>query len=128
MSTKYSTSGNPRWTWVHQKGNPHLTSHLQERYDERTPRWACSPETAWEDGVDVSDLAPYLEDQGGQTPEEVRYYAESNLSGTDWHGVVFIVTDGSIVTCYTHQSLAKLQFGRAVQEFLVTLAAEEGYV
>lgn len=63
MSTKYSITESQRWSF--DRDNPNLTIHIENRYDERTPEWASSPETAWMDGIDVSDLAPYLADNGG---------------------------------------------------------------
>ncbi len=126
MSTKYSITSSERWSFDRQ--NPNLTIHALNRYDERTPSWASSPERAWTEGVDVSDLAPYLEDQGGQTPEEVRYYAEPSPDHRDWHGVLVLVRDGSMITCYTHEGLTRLDHGLALQAFLRTIAVEEGFL
>jgi len=123
-STKYSITSSERWSF--DRNNPNLTIHLEDRYDERTPHWASSPEHAWTNGVDVSDLAPYLEDRGGQTPEKVRYYAESHPENKGWHGVILLVRDGSILTCYTHESLTRLDYGHALQAFLRTIAVREG--
>lgn len=127
-NTKYGNqiTRNSRWQWDHKSGNPNLTKHALERYDQRTPAWSSSPEHAWTNGIDVTSLSDYLIDKGGQTPEEARYYAET--TDREWFGVLLLVRDSSIVTCYSHRSLQRLDHGRALQAFLVMLAAGEGWV
>lgn len=126
MSTKYSVS--PREKWRHAEQNrPRITDHAVDPHNQRTPSWSSSPETAWTNGIDVSDLASYLEDQGGQTPEEVRYYAEDR-AGVEWYGVLLLVYDGCVVTCYTHDSLRRLDYGTALQAFLKEIARGEDYI
>lgn len=70
-----NTAVSAEWRWRHERGNPRITTHCQERWDERTPPGAVAPETAWEYGVGVGDgvLAAFA-DQGGQTPDEMRLY------------------------------------------------------
>ncbi len=126
MSTKYSVS--PRTRWQHQHQNrPRITDHAVDRHDERTPCWSSSPEHAWTNGIDVTSLAPYLEDSGGQQPEQVKYYAETR-AGLEWYGVLLLVYDSSVVTVYTHDSLTRHDHGTAVQAFLRELARDEGYI
>lgn len=48
--TKYSVSQRTRW---HRAQGVRMSDHALERWDERTPDWACAPEVAWERGEDI---------------------------------------------------------------------------
>lgn len=95
MSTKYSVSERTRWTF---HGFPRLTDHAADRWDERTPRDAVAPETAFEEGMDVSEVRDKVVDKGGQQPDQVVYwYERTNLEA---YGILFIVRDDVIKTVY----------------------------
>lgn len=88
---EYDTAVGDEWYWRHEEGNPRITTHCQDRWDERTPAGAVAPETAWEHAVGVGDdVLDAFEDQGGQTPDEVRLYHGVTAAG-ETYSVLFIV-------------------------------------
>ena len=94
MSRAASPASN-QFEWT-QQGNPPMSRHLLQRWDERTPSVYPSPEYAWEMGAEVSGLRYAFQDRGGQIPSRCRYYWDAL---TDF-GVVLLVNDGICVTVY----------------------------
>ena len=88
-TAKYSTSR--AWQWQYENDNPRLTTHFLQRWNERTPPGAVSPETAWDHAVGIGDhLVEYFEDSGGQVADEVRLYHGQTSSG-EYYTPLFIV-------------------------------------
>lgn len=116
--TKYSVGRNARWRWDNEQNNPHMTIHLQERWDERTPIWAKSPEHAYLHGVDIDHIIGYFTDNGGQTPERAVYFAERRRD--DGYGVVLLIRENCVVTVYRLASIENT----AIRAFLTAVEQE----
>lgn len=102
MSThKYSTDTPSRFIdathrWEKQADDrPHFSDHALERWDDRTPDDAVSPETAWERGIDADELRmEVFADADGRAPDRVRVYGTAEFS------VAFLVANGNVLTVY----------------------------
>lgn len=97
-TTKYSISEGSRWR--HKTGK-YLTIHAQDRWDERTPTDARSPEWVFERATRARD-AERLEvfREGGHSSmdtDSVWVYRGQTASG-EHYGAVFVETDDNIVT------------------------------
>lgn len=88
MSTKYTVSGRERWR-LNSGHNVRLSDHALERWDDRTPEDSSSPEHAFDNAVDVSELRENLVDNAGQVPDKAYYWYEK--TGTASYGIVFLV-------------------------------------
>lgn len=122
MSTKYSVSPTERWR-LQSETRPRFTEHSLERFDERTPEWAHSPEHAYLEGIPLHGVLDLLTDKGGQTPERARLYAESK-SPSEYYGVVLIIRNNHVMTVL---SLSGFE-DKALQAYLEVLAIEEELV
>ena len=88
MSATYSISNRERWR-LHSDHETRLSEHSIDRWDERTPEDSVAPETAFDQSVDVSTIAHHLEDEGGQIPDEARFFYDADASKP--YGIVFLV-------------------------------------
>lgn len=116
--TKYSIERNARWRWDHELGNPHMTEHLQERWDERTPAWSKSPEHAYLHGRELEHIQGYFTDEGGQTPDSLVYYAERRKA--EGYGALLVIRDDTVVTMYRLASVEN----PAVRAFITAIEQE----
>lgn len=107
--TKYGpTYHNPalrseREKWHKDHGNPRMTHHAANRWDERTPDDSVSPEYAYENGVDVSELREHFEDADGTVAHEIVYWYN------DGYGVLFVIQSNVIVTIYKEEYLDSMK-------------------
>lgn len=86
-ATKYATNTEVRWR---QQGNPRITYHCEQRWDQRTPAGSVSPETAWCHAVGIPPVfAAVFATTSGETPSELRVY-RGCVDGEGF-GVVFVV-------------------------------------
>ena len=106
-SYKYSTSTRStrlsrteRWRGL--ENNPWMTDHALERWDQRMPLDACSPEAAYrESSLAVAlERHPVFRTQNGNRPTEVRVCRRWVGEGDDEEAFcpVFIIVKESIVT------------------------------
>lgn len=121
MSTKYSISPRERWR-LESDDRPRFTDHSIDRHNERTPNWSSSPETAYLQGVDLSEIVGLFTDNGGQTPDKAVFFAEKR-GVFDWYGVVLLIRDRHVVTVYALSGL-----DAPLKAYLETLAHSEGLV
>lgn len=106
-SSKYGTI-RPRileWERELKIGRPDMSRHLlvgnrskMGRWDARTTWDSCSPEHAWENGVDISPLRKCDDLQDGiqGPPESAVYYYEETSEGVN--EVVLVERDGVVTT------------------------------
>lgn len=83
-STKYGVSSRERWR-LNSDHNTTLSNHALERWDERTPAGSVAPERAFDDAIDVSELADRIGDA-----DRVRYYYGETDAG-DGYAALFMV-------------------------------------
>jgi len=102
-TTKYGTIRTPRWKWRHEQGNPHMSDHLLERWDHRTPIGACSPEHAWTHGVEVNFMKNMFSDRNGQQPDKAVYWSEQ-VDGVRYD-IVLLVSNMTVTTVYRVDSI-----------------------
>lgn len=122
MSTKYSISPRERWR-MQAETRPRFTRHALNRYDQRTPHWAVSPQTAYEQGIRLSGMLDLFADADGSIPDRAVYNVELR-SACEWYGVVLLIRDNHVRTVY---SLTGME-DRALQAYLEVVAFEEGLV
>lgn len=89
---KYGEFYSSEWRWRNEYGHPRITDHAAEKWDERTPPSAVSPEWAWLHSKRVKYLTECddLTDRDGTTPDGVRLYYGRTLDGKGYT-VVFLV-------------------------------------
>lgn len=100
MSTKYGVS--PRSRWVMQ-GNPRMTDHAADRWDERMPPHSVAPETAFEQALDVSEIRENVKSFSGDVPDETHYFYEPATEGS--YSALFLVSEGVIKTVYSPEEV-----------------------
>lgn len=110
MSTKYGSIRTEAWKWTHEEDNPRMSDHLlfgEEdevgKWDKRTPPGSCSPEHAWEHGIDVSFMADAFGDKKGQIPDKAVYWTETTEWGT--YDVVLLCVNETVTTVYRVDSM-----------------------
>jgi hypothetical protein len=120
MSTKYDVGGRARW--AHSKGLPNPSDHTLDRWDERMPADARSPEHAIErsKGTGIADHDHW--DHHDRRPDTIRVYHGRTRSGT-YYGAVFVVVEGTILTCYR---IADVDYA-PVRAYLHALAQAAGW-
>lgn len=81
--------------WWAEPGHPRLTHHLHERWFDRTPAHAVSPEAAWSDGEEVPAWALPRLAGNNDAPDRARVY------GGDGYSVVIIASYDPCLTAVT---------------------------
>jgi hypothetical protein len=93
------------WDREYESGRPDMSRHLlvgnrskMGRWDARTTFDSCSPEHAWDNGVDVSSLKSCEDFKCAVSgaPDSARYYYERTDEGEN--EVVLIERDGVVTT------------------------------
>ena len=105
MATKYNASS-PTREWRYQ-GHPRITTHCLERWDERMPSGAASPEHAYIHSARVHGLETHPEFDGGRTPTPggIRVYRGRTDDG-ELYTAIFIeggrqFPEDALVTVYS---------------------------
>jgi len=121
--TKYSIDRRSRWSL--RGDRPRLSDHIVGggvegigRWDQRTPDGSCSPERAFERGVDLRDDVLDWFTADGRRPDRVRLTAEDLDGGR--YVACFVIHDGVAATV-----IRAKQFDRpAVRSYLHARAEE----
>lgn len=108
---------------------PRLSEHVigpgenNDRWDERTPSWAHSPEYAYIHGVEVENLSmDAFTSPSGNTPDRVRVFGERTERGQ--YAVVILICNGCWTTVY---ELSDSCFPPIVKHHLFALLERKGH-
>jgi len=118
MSTKYSVSKAVSWR-NEVAGRPRLSDHALNRWDERMPAGAVSPERAWSRAVQLRDPMTALVSNGDM--DTAALFAET-VAG-EVYGAVFLLSEDSETTVRSILRVRTLQ-SEPQQAYLWARAAE----
>lgn len=108
-STKYSAGG-PEWRWRRHDGHPRLTTHCLDRWDERMPDDARSPEFAYLNSTVAPGIEyhPYFDKPDRVRPDAIYVYRGRTVGG-ETYSAVFIeggrFDERGLVTVYSIETI-----------------------
>jgi hypothetical protein len=88
-------------------GDPFLTGHAVDRWDERTPAWSVAPETALQDAVRVPELVGWdsFFPKNGDSLYVYLGQADADVAGRPWFAAGFVERGGCVLTTLTPEML-----------------------
>lgn len=124
---KYRAGTASDYEWHYQLGHPRITAHVEDRWNERMPADARSPEFAYVHGVRDVGIAThphFVEYRNGDEirPDAVTLYA--GMTGTAEYVAVLLERTTSVVTAYRAESIRHV----GVRQYVEAVAREHGVV